>query len=311
MSATRFFLHLDDPVFEPFGGIYIPYNTEEEALAQAANDLFYFGDDAEALGLKGIFKAEYGSHQRVSLDDEEATKLASAAGPNWGYDYNQPFGHLNPDERQAIHSPSDIVKQAVTYQKQIQQAAEESAVAWLRHVDGQVRRGMPPAENAVPGNAYTVMTGGVSAAGAVALVAATAKTVILLTSGTANQPSIVEWSVSFDGTTATAIPVLVEAVSSTAAGAGTGTAQTPKQIRGWPAQASQSTAAYGFSAEPTVLEVYKKRLLTPNGGVIIQQQPMGREHTGQITAATQFKALGFRLTAPAAVNCHADMEYEE
>jgi hypothetical protein len=29
MSATRFFLHLDDPVFEPFGGIYIPYNTEE------------------------------------------------------------------------------------------------------------------------------------------------------------------------------------------------------------------------------------------------------------------------------------------
>src|SRR5215831_19077453 len=51
---------------------------------------------------------------------------------------------------------------------------------------------------AVPGNAYTVHTG----ASAIALSAATAKTIMYVNAAAANQPNMTELCVSFDGVTA-------------------------------------------------------------------------------------------------------------
>jgi hypothetical protein len=261
-------------------GTFAAFATLEEAQAQAANDLLDPGVAIEAVvqSDSDLVLPDYGSGE--------------------SFDANAAYS--------VVHDNAALVTMAPGLQKQALEAAQQAEVDYLL----SIHDARPT--NSVPGNAYTVCTGGTATAGAVALAAATAKTVIGITVGTANQPSIVEAAISFDGVTASAVPVLCEWVSGTAATAGTGsTAQTPKQIRGWPAQTSASTAAYGYGTEPTVLEVFKKRLITPNGGLIILQSPLGREPTGIITAATQFKFLGLRLTAPAIVNCHVDLEYEE
>lgn len=294
-----YFLHYDDPTFERFGGIYVPFNNQEEAERQAANDLLDVQNDVKVSRLLGIFEAEYGSHKRIG---------SGVDGPI--YDYNKPFGHLAKDERKKILSPSEIGRLATKHQKSMVEEANVATVKYLEEIE-QSRREGRLFQGAVPGNAYSVVSGGTATGGAIALAAATAKTVLMIIAATANQPAWVEAQVSFDGVTATAVPVLCEWVSSTQAGAGTTTAFTPKQIRGWPAQGSQTTAAYNYTAEPTVLEVFKKRFLTPNGGLLVIQQPMGREPTGVVTASTQFKGMGIRLTAPAIVNCHVDAEFEE
>lgn len=144
--------------------------------------------------------------------------------------------------------------------------------------------------------------------GVVALVAATAKTVLAVVAA-ANAPvRMVEASVSFDGVDATKVPVLVEFVQITMATAGTSSAATVKQIRG-ATRTTQATGARAFTAEPTVVTALKPRLLTPNGGLIIVQFPLGREPESVISASTE--AIGLRLTAPFAVNVRADIEFEE
>lgn len=165
---------------------------------------------------------------------------------------------------------------------------------------------------AIPGNAYVVSTG----ASAIALAAATAKTLWYINSAAANQPSFVEISLGFDGVTASAVPALVELVFGTKASnstPGTGsTTFTPLQIRGWPAQTSAQAAANNCSAEPTVLTSIKQWLVSPNGGLIVIQAPMGREPTGVASGtALSGNQVGLRATAPAIVNARSYGEYEE
>lgn len=191
----------------------------------------------------------------------------------------------------------------------------------VREIDAMIRRqreehvhdllrlakAHPELAASVPGNAYVVNTG----ASAIALAAATAKTILMLISGAANQPSIMEWCVSFDGVTSSAVPALVEEVLSTQGAAGTTTAFTPLQRRGWPVQTSANTAANNYTVEPTTLTMHKPYLVTPNGGILLVQYPLGREATGIVTAATAGKGLGYRVTAPAIVNVRGYLEYEE
>lgn len=169
----------------------------------------------------------------------------------------------------------------------------------------------PGLRAAVPGNAYVVNTG----ASAIALAAATAKTCLYINVGSTNQPALVEWAFGFDGVTASNTPALVELCYGTAASnstPGTGsTSFTPLQERGWPAQASAATAANACTSEPTVLTSHKQFLVTPNGGLLVVQLPLGREHTGIVTSATSGKQLAWRLTAPQAVNARGYAEYEE
>lgn len=153
--------------------------------------------------------------------------------------------------------------------------------------------------------AYTVVTP------SCALSAATAKSIMSVIAGAADAATLVEFSVSFDGVTASAVPVLVELCQSTQATAGTTTAFTPLQIRGWPGGAATCTAGVNYSAEPTVLTVVKQWWLTPNGGVLVIQQPLGREPQTIVAASTIGKALIVRCTAPATVNVRGYLEYEE
>lgn len=141
--------------------------------------------------------------------------------------------------------------------------------------------------------------------GDVALSAATAKTVLNVIAGSNALFRIIEFGVSFDGTSATAEPVTVELCYSTQGGAGTSTSHTITQTGG-PARNVQATAARNYSAEPTTLTVWKRWLVHPQTGIVVQF-PLGREPEETVTA----DGLCLRLTAPAAVNCQAYIEFEE
>ena len=185
---------------------------------------------------------------------------------------------------------------------------------FYRHIDDMLRKGRENRDirATVPGNAYVINTGG----SAIALSAATAKTLMYINSGAANQPSWVEYCVGFDGVTATAIPALVEIVYGTKASNSTpGTASTsftPLQVRGWPTQASQQAAANACTSEPTVLTSLRQYLVSPNGGLLIMQLPLGREIT-QVASGAAISGIqgGIRVTAPAIVNTRGFIEFEE
>lgn len=149
---------------------------------------------------------------------------------------------------------------------------------------------------------YTIDTQG----GDVALTAATAKTVLNVINAANSLIKIVEFSVSFDGVTATAEPVLVELCSSTQATAGTSSSATIKQIRG-ATRTVQATGAYNYTAEPTVLTATKRWLVPAFMGLLVVQFPLGREPE-QVTTAD---GLCIRCTAPAAVNVQGYIEFEE
>ena len=139
-----------------------------------------------------------------------------------------------------------------------------------------------------------------------ALAAATAETVLNVVNATNGLIRLVEFSISFDGVTATNVPVLVELCSCTQAGAGTSSSATITQIRG-PTRTVQATAEHSYSVEPTVITVLKPYLIRPDGGLVVIQFPLGREPEQTVTV----DGLLLRCTAPDAVNVWAGMEFEE
>src|SRR5258706_14387527 len=93
---------------------------------------------------------------------------------------------------------------------------------------------------------YAVKTGTT----ATALVAATAKTLVNLISGANRIPLVTQMGISFDGVTASAIPVLVEMCYSTqGAAGGPGASATPHVVRG--AGGLAINAGGDFSRPPT------------------------------------------------------------
>ena len=142
--------------------------------------------------------------------------------------------------------------------------------------------------------------------GAEALAAATAETVLNFINAANGKFVLVEFEISFDGITATAVPVLVELCSSTQAVAGTSSAATVKQIRG-ATRTVQGTARHSYTAEPTVLTVLKSWFVRADGGLFAKQYPLGREPEQAVTS----DGLLLRCNAPATVNVRASMEIEE
>ena len=111
----------------------------------------------------------------------------------------------------------------------------------------------------------------------VALSAATAKTILSVIAPASGAIRLVEFSVSFDGTSATAEPVTVELCKSTEATAGTSTSQTPVQSGGTPSgKTARSSGKRNFTAEATTLTVLKTWLVHPQTG-FTKQSPLGRE----------------------------------
>lgn len=138
----------------------------------------------------------------------------------------------------------------------------------------------------------------------IALAAATAKTIAELGTAATARAKIVEWSVTFDGVTSTAVPVKVEVGRFSA---GVTTATTLAGFKGDPADgtaavvAKHSTTVEGAG---TASDVYLFRV-PPTGGLVMQY-PLGRE---LVLAVSTFWRI--RVTAAAIVNVTFSVTWEE
>lgn len=137
---------------------------------------------------------------------------------------------------------------------------------------------------------------------AVALAAATAKTVLSVIAPAQFGVDLLKYRIGFDGVTASAIPVVVELVTWTTDGTGTGGAVN--QVYGRSITAGFTTK-YNYTVEPTTATLIDRFTLTPNGGLVIYDFPAG---TTPDTAVSNL--IGIRCTAPAVVNVNATMWFE-
>ena len=135
----------------------------------------------------------------------------------------------------------------------------------------------------------------------VALVAATAKTVVWIAAALNDRVKVKEWGVFFDGISVTAEPVQVELVKSTAGSAGT---LTPVE-RTSSALTLQTTAGSGALTEPTTTSIIAKREVHPQSGYQ-EKFSFGDEPTIQNGGK-----IGIRCTAPAIVNVRGEIVFEE
>lgn len=145
---------------------------------------------------------------------------------------------------------------------------------------------------------------------AVALVAATAKTCLMIMTPGQFGACIRKFRIGFDGVTAANAPVLWEIVQSTNATnstPGTGnTTETANIIQYKGRSITTGFTAFGAStSEPTVLTVLERNLLTPAGGLLVYDFPLGDEFECGVSAG-----LGIRCTAPNAVNVRTSIYVE-
>lgn len=144
----------------------------------------------------------------------------------------------------------------------------------------------------------------------VALTPGAPKTVVMITPGSAVALRLVEWAIGFDGTTAANVPVLVELLEWNGATLGNKTNATPQQTYGESTATTLASGFVNFTTESTVLTSIKEYLITPNGGLVIMQAPLGRELT-ITTSLGAIKGFLLRCTAQQAVNVRGYMEYSE
>ena len=137
----------------------------------------------------------------------------------------------------------------------------------------------------------------------VALVAATAKTVLCILGSANDTVSLKRVRVSFNSVAATDAPAIVEVGIITALGSYTGT--TPLQITGSPL-ASSCTSGFNATAEPTYNRIFEATYVPANNGLYDWYYPLGEE---PLCAAGQ--GFGVRITAPQAQNCFASLYYSE
>ena len=148
---------------------------------------------------------------------------------------------------------------------------------------------------------YSVVT-----TGAVALAAGVAKSILGVKSHANFGLSLTHSEVCFDGVTASAVPVLIELCYATFATNPPGTASTsvtPAQEYGR-VVAVGATGAKTWTTEPTVLTPIVERLLTPNGGLVIYDWPLGREPDCALA-----EGWVLRCTSPAVVNVRATLKF--
>lgn len=139
---------------------------------------------------------------------------------------------------------------------------------------------------------------------ATALAAGVAKSVLSVIAPAQFGVDLKKLKLSFDGVTFSAAPVLCELCTSTQATAGTSTAGTVRQIYGRTITAGFTTG-YSYTAEPTVLTVIEQSLITPVGGTLWYDWPLGDTPDCAVS-----NAFILRCTAPAPVNARASMVFE-
>jgi hypothetical protein len=144
---------------------------------------------------------------------------------------------------------------------------------------------------------YTIVSGG-----AIALTAATAKTVLSVKAHANSGIQLIGYKLAFDGVTSTDKAVVIELCSCDYATAGTSSAVTPVQISGRVITPG-FTAAKTYTAEPTTLVVVDEWTLSPIGGTGLLDIPLGNEFDADLS-----KGYVLRLTAPTSgVNVRGSM----
>lgn len=148
---------------------------------------------------------------------------------------------------------------------------------------------------------YVVSTGAT-----VALSAATARTTLAVIAPSTFGIDLRRFEISFDGVTASAVPVLWELCYSTFAtnstpGTGNSTA-TVNQTAGRVITPG-FTGFYASTSEPTVLTVLDANTITPNGGLFV------RDFGANGPDSAVSNGFVMRLTAPAAVNARASFYF--
>lgn len=141
--------------------------------------------------------------------------------------------------------------------------------------------------------------------GAVALSAATAKTVVGVKAHANSGLLLVGYRIEFDGVTASAVPALYEVMYSTWASnsPGTNSTSTTARQRNGRVLTAGFTAGKTWTTEPTTLTPAGiEGLLTPNGGVIIYDFPLGTELDCALG-----EGFVIRVNAPATVNVRAEL----
>jgi hypothetical protein len=138
-----------------------------------------------------------------------------------------------------------------------------------------------------------------------ALAAATAETLLQLNGVATCKAKVVQWSVSFDGVSATAEPVQVKLLRQTSTGASGSAASEIKWDPDNPT--ALLIGLHSFGTNPTAGDVLEHYEVHPQAGIVIQY-PLGREPT--IDNATSSK-LGIEVTSPAVVNAVATLVWEE
>jgi hypothetical protein len=142
----------------------------------------------------------------------------------------------------------------------------------------------------------------------VALTAPTAKTILGVLAPAQFGCDLRGFEIAFDGVTTTDKPVLIEIATCTFATNGPGTnstSATVNQIYGRAITAG-FTAAYNWTAEPTVVAQIKTLMLTPNGGTYDYDWPLGETPDNDVS-----KGFAIRCTAPTSnVNARASIRFE-
>ena len=146
----------------------------------------------------------------------------------------------------------------------------------------------------VHGNAVT---------GQVALSAATLKTVIQLVAASNHRTLVWAYHVSFEGVVTTNAPVFCELLVQTTAG--TMSALTPVKRDDSIGETLQTTAQHTATAEPTAGDVLEVKEIHPQMGYE-KLYPFG----GELIVGGGDR-IGIEVTAPAGVNCRAEMAFEE
>lgn len=154
------------------------------------------------------------------------------------------------------------------------------------------------------------MSGGIWVAptgAAVALAAATAKSVIGVRAPSNSQVYVKRYRLSFDGVTASAVPAFIEICQATFATNGPGTnstSVTPVLLSGR-STAVGATAAKNWTTEPTVLTAIEEFNLTPNAGVLFYDFPLQDEPD----SADINQGFVVRVTATATVNIRSGLVF--
>lgn len=134
-----------------------------------------------------------------------------------------------------------------------------------------------------------------------------AKTCLNGIAGANTGVAVVEFGISMDGVTSSAVPATVDLFQSTQATAGTVGGSPPAVVQTTGrAAAAQITLAHNYTAEPTALTAIESFYVPQFMGLFVKQYPLGQEPETDFSGGT-IRAIGLRINVTANVNVLAEM----